>query len=113
MPALVLVRRAGRERVWQGGPADAAFAAADEDLPATRIDEADLGDLATIEFEPPRDLSAVEGALVLDEKVYDHHLSAWLLEAAIRGEIEITGTTSPVLHMASAPPNAAVAPAFS
>ena len=33
----------------------------------------------------------------------DQHLSAWLLEAAIRGEIVITGTDEPVITRGTAP----------
>ncbi len=110
IPVLFLVRRAGRERVWQGGAADAAWGEADEGRPSERVDEGDLGELATIEFEPPRDMSAVEGAILMDEKVQDRHLSAWLLESAIRDEIEITGSTKPVLHRGDAPPHPSVHP---
>ena len=86
--AAVFVRRAGRERVWQGGAADAAFGEGDG-LASQRLDEKALGELATIEFEPPDAMSAVEGGMLLAERVSDRHLSAWLLESAIRGEIAI------------------------
>ncbi len=99
----VVARRAGRERVWSGGAADAAFGDERDDLTGTRIDEIDLAELATIEFEPPRDTSATEGGIILAESVEDQHLSAWLLEAAIRGEIEISGSTRPVLARGNAP----------
>lgn len=89
--AAAYVRRAGRERVWRGGAADAAFGDPTDGLGSERIDEKDLGDLATIEFEPPDDMSAVEGGMLLAERVTDQHLSAWLLESAIRGEISIDG----------------------
>jgi len=96
-------RRVGRERVWSGGAADAAFGDERDGLVGTRIDEAALAELATIEFEPPRDTSAVEGGIVVEERVLDQHLSAWLLEAAIRGEIVITGTDEPVITRGTAP----------
>ncbi|MEO0492635.1 MAG: DUF2207 domain-containing protein [Actinomycetota bacterium] len=99
----VLVRRAGRERVWTGGAADAAFGEIEEGLSTRRMDEKRLAELATIEFEPPRDMSAVEGALLLQERVRDEHLSAWLLEAAIRGEIDIGDEDDPVISRGPAP----------
>ncbi len=104
----VLVRRAGRERVWTGGAADAAFGESEDGLDSHLMDELELAELATIEFEPPRDMSAVEGALLLREHVLDEHLSAWLLEAAIRGEIEISDDDDPVITHGTAPPHPTV-----
>jgi len=104
----VLVRRAGRERVWTGGAADAAFGESEDGLDSRLMDEVELAELATIEFEPPRDMSAVEGALLLREHVLDEHLSAWLLEAAIRGEIEISDDDDPVITHGTAPPHPTV-----
>ncbi len=89
--AAIAVRRAGREQVWSGGAAVAAFGPDSPNAAIERIDERKLGDLATIEFEAPRGMSAVEGAVLIDESVKDHHLAAWLLESAIRGEIDIEG----------------------
>ncbi len=106
--ATMLVRRAGRERVWTGGAADAAFGESEDGLGSRLMDEAELAELATIEFEPPRDLSAVEGALLLREQVHDEHLSAWLLEAAIRGEIDISDDYPLVITHGTAPPHPTV-----
>lgn len=106
--AALAVRRAGRERVWSGGAADAAFGEATDGLASRRVDERELAELATIEFEPPRDTSAVEGGLVLHESVRDQHLSAWLLESAIRGEIDITGEDDPELIRGDAPAHPSV-----
>ena len=82
-------RRLGRERVWRGGAADAAFGEGDDGLGSQLVDETDLAEMATIEFEPPEAMSAVEGGILLAERVDDAHLSAWLLESAIRDEITI------------------------
>jgi len=92
--ATVAVRRAGREKVWAGGATVAAFGPDDPNALVERIDERRLGELATIEFESPRGMSAVEGAVLLDESVKDHHLAAWLLESAVREELEIEGEMS-------------------
>ncbi len=89
--SVFLVRRAGREQVWSGGATVAAFGPDNPDAATERIDERRLGQLATTEFESPRGMSAVEGAVLIDETVKDHHLAAWLLESAVRGEIEIEG----------------------
>ena len=104
LAATSLTRRAGRERVWTGGAADAAFGETADGLSSTRLDEEELAELATTEFEPPRNTSAAEGGLLLQERVRDEHRAAWLLESAIRGEIEIEGESSPVLRWG---PNAA------
>ena len=108
--SLVLTRRAGREQVWEGGAADAAHGDVDDAMPVTRMSERELRELTTIEFEPPRGMSSVEGGLVLDERVRDHHLTAWLLESAIREEIDIDDGDDPVLHRGSAPAPATVGP---
>ena len=104
LAATFAVRRAGWERVWSGGAADAAFGEAADGLTSRRLDEKQLAALATIEFEPPRDTSAVEGGLLLQERVRDEHRAAWLLESAIRGEIEIDDGDDPTLRWG---PNAA------
>ena len=88
IPAAALIRRLGREQVRSGGAVAAAFDA-DGDGPVERMTERQMEAITTIEFEAPRGMSAVEGALIVDEKVKDHHKTAWMLESAIRGEIEI------------------------
>ena len=104
----VLARRAGRERVWTGGAADVAFGESEDGLDSHLMDEVELAELATIEFEPPGDMSAVEGGLLLQERVRDEHMSAWLLEAAIRGEIDISDDDDPVITHGTAPPHPTV-----
>lgn len=84
------VQRLGREQVWHGGPADAAFGPPDGTIAGVElVDHADLAEMATIEFEAPRDLSAAAGGIILAEKVRPTHQMAWLMESAIRGEIEV------------------------
>ena len=84
--------------MWSGGAADAAFGEAVDSLGSRRLDEKQLAALATIEFEPPRETSAVEGGLLLQERVRDEHRAAWLLESAIRGEVIIEGKDDPTLR---------------
>jgi hypothetical protein len=113
VPASRLVRRAGRERVAPGGAADAAFAAPGESpatAPETRvggvrgahvaeggsppvelIDAADLGRLATVEFVPPRELTAAQGGVLLAEAVRPEHKVAWLIGAAVDGYLDLEG----------------------
>jgi predicted membrane protein DUF2207 len=105
-----LIRRLGREWVWDGGPVNAAFGP-DTEADATRrlVDQHELSEMTTIEFEAPRDLSAALGGIVHSERVLDDHKTAWLLDSAIRGEIEFdTDAESPTISRGSVPPNAAV-----
>jgi len=107
-PAL---RRLGREIIWEGGAADAAFGpAAQDDRPTRRVDFSELQELSTIEFEPPRDLSASLGGVVHLGRVHNDHKTAWLLEAAIREEIVLDPSEdAPTIQRGPAAANPAVA----
>jgi hypothetical protein len=93
-PASFLVRRRGRERVGAGGAADAAYADGQSER---LVDSADLADLATIEFVPPRELTPPEGGIVLAEAVRSEHKVAWLMDEAIAGSIDVDDSSSPVV----------------
>ena len=111
VPAAALIRRLGREQVRSGGAVAAAFDA-DDDGPVERMTERQMQEITTIEFEAPRDMSAVEGALIVDEKVTDHHKTAWMLESAIRGEIEIRSDDDKI-HRGDSIPAPTVSPILS
>lgn len=86
-----LVRRSGRERVGVGvggGVADAAFA---DGSPGSevRLDEADLARMATTEFAPPGELTPAQGGMLHAERVLPQHKVAWLIQAAVDGEIDL------------------------
>jgi hypothetical protein len=139
IPAAWLVRRAGRERVAAGGAADAAYYAGAPPSPSApagaatlpappapmvpppsasevRLDEKELGQMATTEFAPPENLRPPQGGIVLTEAVRSEHKVAWLIDAAIDGAIDlqesgekVTGitrtgqgdaATAPILDMA-------------
>ena len=53
--------------------------------PVGRIDEADLHELATIEFAPPAELTPAQGGIVLKEAVTNDHKVAWLIDQAAQG----------------------------
>jgi hypothetical protein len=110
VPATWLVRRAGRERVATGGAAEAAFGPGRPgdhpggspdppdrpgDHPGTgaerRVDPADLGELATVEFVPPGELTPAQGGVLLAEAVRPEHKVAWLIGAAVDGYLELEG----------------------
>ena len=96
VPATVMVRRAGRERVAAGGPTDAAFHTGGPLGPAPgagpseiRVDSDELAQMATTEFAPPGDLTPAQGGIVLRETVNPEHKVAWLIEAAIAGDVDL------------------------
>lgn len=104
-----VIRRAGREWMWDGGSVDAAFGPDDPAAPQRRVDHTDLREMTTIEFEPPRDMSAAVGGVVHLERVHADHKMAWLLEAAIREEIVLDPQDEhPTISRGSASPNPTV-----
>jgi uncharacterized membrane protein YgcG len=93
-PASFLVRRRGRERVGVGGAADAAYTDGQSER---LVDSAELAELATIEFAPPRELTPPEGGIVLAESVRSEHKVAWLMDEAIAGSLDVDDSSSPVV----------------
>jgi hypothetical protein len=93
-PTALLVRRAGRERVGAGGPADAAWGgAAEPGAPGSTswvpLDQEELEAMATTEFAPPAELDPAHGGIVLTEEVRPEHKVAWLIQRAIDGTVDI------------------------
>jgi hypothetical protein len=84
-----IVRRSGRERVGTGGVADAAFAGGGAPSGEVRMDESDLAEMATTEFAPPAELTPAQGGLLHAETVLPAHKVAWLIQAAIDGEVDL------------------------
>jgi hypothetical protein len=91
VPTARLVRRAGRERVAPGGAADAAYGPAGGGPSVQYVDAADLGRLATVEFAPPKELTAAQGGVLLAEGVRPEHKVAWLIGAASDGYLDLEG----------------------
>ena len=96
IPTSFLVRRAGRERVAVGGGATAAWAGQEGSQGHVLQDSDDLAALATVEFSPPDELSPPQGGVVLDESVADRHKTAWLIQAAIDGYVDLVEDESGV-----------------
>jgi hypothetical protein len=92
--AVWLVQR-GRGRNVVGGDdvVDAAFSDAAGSMPPdveTRlVTDAELDDMATIEFEPPRGLHPWQGAILLDEAVSSRSVSAWFAEKIATDVLEL------------------------
>ena len=89
IPIAGVIRRLGREKVHVGGPVAAAFGGSLDGV--ERVDHSDLADMATTAFAPPPNISATEGSVLYLEAVPKRSLSAFIIERAIAGEIEIEG----------------------
>ncbi len=98
VPVYLLARRKGRNEVFAGGAADAAYGS----LPPPRVDgtteptppvmlvpDDRLGDLATIEFVPPKGIDPWEAAVLLTERIGDDTVEAWFSGLAGREAIEL------------------------
>jgi hypothetical protein len=98
IPTSMVIRRAGRERVAVGGAAAAAWGGeggADGEAYVMQ-DSDDLAALATVEFAPPDDLSPAQAGVLLTESVSPDHKTAWLVQAAIDGYVDIEQNGSEV-----------------
>lgn len=56
-----------------------------------RVSDAQLADLATTEFAPPRGMEPWVGNVLLNEKITSHTVAAWFSGLAARGWIDISG----------------------
>jgi len=96
----LLARRRGRNEVFAGGAADAAFgdrlpppgAAPRQPSSVRFVADERLGDLATTEFEPPRGVAPWLGAVVLRERIDTDTVSAWFSGLAADDVLDITQT---------------------
>ena len=77
-------RRTGRNEVFAGGAADAAYGSLPkpaQDAPpidVRLVPDSQMDELATIEFVPPKGLEPWEGAVLLKERIDRTTVSAWL-----------------------------------
>lgn len=84
------IRSLGKEQVWEGGAADAAFGPTAGEIAGIQlVDHEQLAEMASIEFASPRGLSAAAGGIIHAEGVSSEHQIAWLIECAIRDEIRL------------------------
>ena len=87
-----LVRRAGRNEVFAGGAAEAAYGelpspgpdGVTPSMPVTLVPDSRMDELATIEFVPPKGLRPWEGRALLTERVDDNTVSAWFSDLVAR-----------------------------
>jgi uncharacterized membrane protein YgcG len=101
----VWARRRGRNEVYAGGAADAAFGelpppnpdgSPRAGVPTMLVADDKLDDLATIEFVPPKGLQPWEGAVLINEKLDDGTVQLWLSGLAGREAIDIDDSTGKV-----------------
>jgi uncharacterized membrane protein YgcG len=82
--------RVGANEVMGTSAADAAHGPGPAASPATRtVTDADLAELAAIEFAPPRGLEPWQGRVVLTEVLDDSMVTAWFSGAIARGLVEV------------------------
>ena len=105
------IRYLGREQVWSGGAADAAFGPLSGDVAGVElVDHERLAEMASIEFASPQGLSAAAGGIIHAEGVNSEHQIAWLIECAIRDEVRLEENHDDfVLSRGPAEPDPAVA----
>ena len=94
-----VARRRGRNEVFSGGAAEAAFgrlpsptAAGPATAPAATmlVSDAEMEEMATTEFAPPRGLDPWQGAVLLNERIDDTTVGAWFSALAAREAITLT-----------------------
>ncbi len=95
---LVWARRKGRNEVFSGGAADAAFGAPGTTLvPDDKMDE-----LATTEFVPPTGIRPWQGSVVLRESFDNDTISAWFSGLAA-ADVLAMGPADDTLRLAPGP----------
>jgi Predicted membrane protein (DUF2207) len=103
--AFVTARRAGRNEVFAGGAADAAYGS----LPspsgdaASRADvrlvpDSKMGELATIEFVPPKGIEPWQGAVLLNERFDRTTIAAWVSGLVAKDAITLTEDDGLTIH---------------
>jgi uncharacterized membrane protein YgcG len=96
-----LARRRGRNEVYAGGAADAAFGPTSTAgrplpppgspaMPTRLVPDSQMAALATTEFAPPTGIAPWQGDVLLREKIDNDTVSAWFSAQAARDVITIT-----------------------
>lgn len=81
--------RRGRNEVFVGGAADAAFGT-DPTAPTRLVADTAMDELATVEFAPPDGIDPWEGRVLLTERLDDDTVAAWFSGMAGKGAIELS-----------------------
>lgn len=96
VPVYRWARRRGRNEVFAGGAAEAAYGSLpppggpiDLPPPIDHVADDELADLATIEFVPPSGISPWEASVLVRERIDDSTVEAWFSGLAGREAIEL------------------------
>jgi uncharacterized membrane protein YgcG len=92
-----LARRRGRNEVFAGGAADAAYGSlptpfgnARPDAEVRMVADSKMDELATIEFVPPKGVEPWQGAVLLNEKLDRTTVAAWLSGLVAKDAMTLT-----------------------
>ena len=104
--AFITARRAGRNEVFAGGAADAAYGSLPSpngDSPARAADvrlvaDSKMSELATIEFVPPKGIEPWQGAVLLTEKFDRTTIAAWVSGLVAKEAITLTEDDGITIH---------------
>ena len=95
--AYFAARRAGRNEVFAGGAADAAYGSLPtptRDAPpgaAVRlVPDSKMDELATIEFVPPKGIEPWEGSVLLNEKIDRTTVAAWVSGRVAKDQLSLS-----------------------
>ncbi|MEP7113152.1 MAG: hypothetical protein ABI862_07790, partial [Ilumatobacteraceae bacterium] len=89
-------RRAGRNEVFAGGAADAAYGSLPKptgDAPRAEVRlvaDSKMDELVTIEFVPPKGIEPWQGAVLLNEKIDRTTVAAWISGLVAKDAITLT-----------------------
>lgn len=89
-------KRAGRNEVFAGGAADAAYgslpdpARASAERPVRLVADTDMDELATIEFVPPKGIEPWQGSVLLNERIDRDTVAAWISGLTAHEAISLT-----------------------
>ena len=90
----VATRRAGRNEVFAGGAADAAYGVRPaSDAPPLKVRlvaDSKMDELATIEFVPPKGVEPWQGAVLVDERIDRTTVAAWVSGLVAREALTLT-----------------------
>jgi uncharacterized membrane protein YgcG len=103
--SFVTARRAGRNEVFAGGAADAAYGSllrppGSSPLPADvrLVPDSKMAELATIEFVPPKGIEPWQGAVLLSERFDRTTVAAWMSGLVAKEAISLTEDDGITIH---------------
>ncbi len=103
--AYASARRSGRNEVFAGGAADAAYGSlpsptgdAAPPAPVRLVPDSKMAELATIEFVPPKGIEPWQGAVLLTERFDRTTIAAWVSGLVAKEAITLTEDDGITIH---------------